>query len=70
MEGCLTFFTLAVALGNRYYLASLLLVVLWKFLREIGVGGTRGETQGKHLPKLQGTLPPTQHQLGWLRLKQ
>lgn len=45
MEGYLILFTLPVALGNRYYLARLLLLVLLKCLRDgerLGVGGKGG----------------------------
>lgn len=41
-------FTLAVALGNRYYLARLLLLVLLKFLRNGEIGLGVGGTWGKH----------------------
>lgn len=75
MEGYLILFTLPVALGNRYYLARLLLLVFFemsqRWRNKVGVGvGAWGETQDKHLPTFQGMLPPRQHQLGWLRLQQ
>jgi len=65
-EGYLILFTSAAALGNRYYLARLRLLVLLTFLRDIsqrqrnGIGSGRAwkETHGKRLQQFQSALPP------------